>query len=306
MTRTETIYILGSGAIGLTLAAYLTNERRNVIAVRTSKHNVVAGKITVMVRSGKDGTLKIPVETISLSQLTKLDGIVIITAKSYANETIASALINKVIAGPLVIMQNGIGVEKAFIELPFKQIYRCVLYTTSQTVSENEVQFRPITSSPIGIVRGCESSLQQCVKALSTRGFPFHSEQNIQREIWKKAIINAVFNSICPLLDVDNGIFSRDHAVAELVGEIISECVGLAEAKGVSLKESELMDQILRISRGSGGVLISTLQDIRNGRETEIQHLNLEMARIASAMHPKINLNTTAFLGRMILAKSKC
>lgn len=36
-----------------------------------------------------------------------------------------------------------------------------------------------------------------------------------------------------------------------------------------------------RISEGSTGVPVSTLQDIRSGRETEIAYLNLEMARIA-------------------------
>jgi 2-dehydropantoate 2-reductase len=38
----------------------------------------------------------------------------------------------------------------------------------------------------------------------------------------------------------------------------------------------------MRISTGSKQ-LISTLQDIRNGRQTEIESLNLEIARLAAS-----------------------
>jgi len=305
MAVVEKIYILGCGAIGLTLAAHLTNEGRNVVAVRTSKNDVTTGKINVTVRGVKT-ELNVSVETVSLSRLATLDGIVVVTAKSYANKMIASALVEKGFTGAIVVLQNGLGVESPFIKSRFTEIYRCVLYATAQIISENEVTFRPIASCPIGIVQGDRDGLEKCVGWLTTSNFPFHVETNIQRDVWKKTIINSVFNSICPLLDVDNGIFVRDKDVAQLAGEIVGECVVLAKAKGVMLTESELMDQILRISRGSDGVLISTLQDIKNGRQTEIESLNLEMARTAASLKPKINMLKTNFLGRMILVKSRC
>ncbi len=298
------IYILGCGAVGLTLAAYLADAGRSVVAVRTGRDDVPAGKMDVTVRSGGGVALTVPVETISLSGLAEFDGIVVVTAKSHANEAIASALASKVVAGPLVIMQNGIGVENSFLESGFASICRCVLYMTAQTVAGNDVTFRAIASSPIGVVKGLESDLEECVEALTTPGFPFHPESNMPRDIWKKTIMNAVFNSICPLLDVDNGIFVRDEPVAELAQEIVRECVVLAGREGVSFTEAELMEQVFKISRGSDGVLISTLQDIRNGRETEIESLNLEMARTAAALKPPVDLVKTGFLGKMVRAKS--
>jgi 2-dehydropantoate 2-reductase len=64
------------------------------------------------------------------------------------------------------------------------------------------------------------------------------------------------------------------------------------------------MEQIMRISRASDGQLISTLQDIRTGRKTEIEFLNLEIARVAASMQPKLYLPRIELLGKMILAKS--
>ena len=305
-SKSKPVYILGGGAIGLTLAAYLASAGRNVLVVRTSRDDVSPTRITVtIVRDGVP--LRGPLETVSLSRLETLDGVIAVTAKSYANPAIAAALAARKASGPVVLLQNGLGVERPFLDAPLPRIYRCVLYTTSQTIAENEVTFRPISSSPIGVVKGDEAELERCVAALATPGFPFHAEKNIERDVWKKAIANAVFNSICPLLDIDNGVFHRDPEAAGLAREVVRECLLLTEAKGLALglSEAELMEQILRISKGSEGQLISTLQDIRHGRRTEIDSLNLEMARMAAALVPPVSVSKTEFLGKMLLAKSR-
>lgn len=299
----ETIYILGSGAIGFPLAAYLTNAGRPVVAVRTGRKDVAQGSVTVTVHNGAN-RISTPVETVSLARLTRLDGTIVIAAKSYANRAIALELRDKAATGPIIIMQNGVGVEQPFLQAQFSPIYRCILYVTSQAIAEYEFTFRPVTASPIGVVAGNESSLEKCVEALSTDGCPFCVEANIHREIWKKAIINSVFNSICPLLEVDNGVFVRDAEVAKLAQEVVRECVELTDRLNLGLSEGELMEQIMLISRGSDGQLISTLQDIRNGRQTEIEFLNLEIARVAASMQPGLHLPKVQLLGKMILAKS--
>jgi 2-dehydropantoate 2-reductase len=303
MEPKQTIYILGSGAVGFPLAAYLANAGRTVVAVRTSRNDVPKGTITVTVHNGAT-RISAPVETVSLSKLTNIDGTIVIAAKSYANKAIAGELRDKAAAGPVVILQNGLGVEKPFLDARFSPIYRCVLYVTGQPASEYDFVFRPVTASPIGIVNGNESDLKKCVEDLTTDGFPFRAEENIQRETWKKAIINSVFNSICPLLDVDNGVFVRDEETANLAREVVRECVTLTDRLNMGLSESELMEQILLISKRSDGQLISTLQDIRIGRQTEIEFLNLEIARVAASMQPRIDLPKVEFLGKMIVAKS--
>jgi 2-dehydropantoate 2-reductase len=303
MTSKEQIYIIGTGAIGFPLAAYLTNAGRKVIAVRTSRADIPKSTIAITLHHNETQQT-VPIETISLANLNEMEGIFVITAKSYANPAIAQALQNKGAAGSIVILQNGIGVEKPFLEAQFTQVFRCVLYFTSQTLADHEFSVRPITASPVGIIQGNQQGLLACLEVLNTDTFPFRLEGNIQREIWKKAIINAVFNSVCPLLEVDNGIFTRDEAVKQLAREIIAECVTLGNQLGLQLTESELLEQLLSISRRSNGQAISTLQDIRLGRPTEIESLNLEMARIAAALKPPLELPKTELLGRMVLAKS--
>jgi len=270
--------------------------------VRTSRNDVPKSKIEVTVQDASN-RVTAPIETISLSNLARLDGTVAIATKSYTNQTIADLLKARKATGPLVIMQNGVGVEQPFLEAGFAAVCRSVLYVTSQPTSEFQFSFRPITASPIGIIEGPEAELAKCVAQLNTEAFPFRAEANIQKEIWKKAIINSVFNSICPLLEVDNGVFVRDEQTANLARQLVEECITLTDRLNIGLSETEVMKQIMLISTGSKQ-LISTLQDIRNGRQTEIESLNLEIARLAASLQPPLYLPQTELLGKMILAKS--
>ena len=305
-SASEKIYILGAGAIGMALAVNLLRNGRSVAAVRTSNTNYAWETVQVSVECDQSLTIEAPLEMVSLSKLDRLGaGTIVITAKATANRFLASELRDKKSSGPIVIMQNGIGVESPFINAGFPDIYRCVLYATSQEQQQNFFRFRSVAASPIGTLIGDTQKLSHLVTQLSTPKFQFRVEERIKEEIWKKAIMNAVFNSVCPLLEVDNGIFCRDKMVAEIALGIIEETVEVTKRIGLNLETKGLMEQLLMISKRSDGQLISTLQDLKNGNETEIDFLNLEIARIAGEMTPKIAVGKTKILGELIAIKSR-
>ena len=300
----ERIYILGAGSIGMSLAVHLANNGRAVTAIRTSTDDVGPQivDVTIYGREGKTRTASI--EMMSLTRLQRLAGIIVVAAKSYANESIALKLRKMEVQAPIVILQNGVGVENPYLDLDGARIYRCVLYVSGQKNSDDSYTFIPITASPIGVVRGDEKELEYVIGRLNTAEFPFRSQGNIQQEVWKKATINSVFNSICPLLEVDNGIFVRDEQTAVLAREVVDECIAVMRSVGVSLSPEEIMQQLFAISERSDGQLISTLQDINHGRETESDYLNLEIARIGEAAAPEIKASVTKALGEMVKIKS--
>jgi len=297
------IFIIGSGAVGLALAACLQSEGKDVTLLRGRSNNGPRSqkKIRLVLR---DTELVVEMELNPIESFDEFDGIIVVTTKSYGNKSISDLLKNKTKTSPIVLLQNGLGVERPFLDNDFGEIYRCVLFVTSQ-IEDDRVRFRPVSSSLIGKVKGDSNNLVEIVSQLSSPVFPFSVDENIQTTIWKKAIINSAFNSICPLLEVDNGIFHRDEQVLQIAQRLIRECVLVANRSGIGLTVKEVEEKLLQVSRSSDGQLISTLQDINNGRQTEIATLNLEIARMASDMGLADRVTETKLLGEMVLLKSR-
>ena len=299
------VHIIGAGAIGKVLAAFLASENKEVVLIRGSIDHIPTHSETIRVLLVDDSELSARVEVSTLSEYPRMEGIVVLANKSYGNENLGRLLKGRTYDSPLVILQNGLGIEQPFIDLNFPEIYRCVLFTTCQPVNENQLRFKPAFTSPIGVIKGDFGHAEAIARQLNSRHFPFRAEADIQPIIWKKAIINCVFNSICPLLDVDNGIFHRDPGVLEVARRVIHECVGIALTQGILLEATEILESLLSISKSSDGQLISTLLDIKNNRRTEIETLNLEIARIAKALNKEESVRETRLLGEMTKWKSE-
>jgi 2-dehydropantoate 2-reductase len=301
----KTIYILGAGTIGKALAVFLKLKNRNVILVRTSTHEIFTSSEKITVQLHDNTALNATVEITSLEALANLDGLIVLTHKSFANKNIAPRLKEKSGQSPVVVMQNGLHVEEPFIEAGFTTLYRCVLFATSQQLPDKTIRYKPVSPSPIGLIKGTEFPTDDLIRALDNEHLRFAVHDAIQAVIWRKTIANCVFNSICPLLDIDNGLFHRNETARAIALRVIRECVAVAAQTGVVLDTQEVLNTVLLISQSSEGQLISTLQDIKNGRETEIESLNFAIVRTAmSANHPG-SVAETRLLGELVRLKSE-
>ena len=298
------IFIVGAGAIGKTLAVLLKCEGHDVVLLRASRDDEKLHTETIQLVRNDLTITEAELRIESLSGIEHLDGLIVLTSKAFGNERLATLLKEKTNDSPVVILQNGLGVEAPFIDNGFDHVYRCVLFVTSQHNTSGQVVFKPVATCPIGIVRGDLNTLRCIVDTLDTPEFSFSVSENIDVIIWKKAIANCVFNSVCPLLETDNGIFHRSELALSIARDIIEECVPIANAKGISLTSDQIIESLLSISKASHGQFISTLQDIRKGTETEIRSLNYEVARIADLLGKTDSVRRTRLLGELTYLKS--
>jgi len=299
------IYIVGTGAIGKSLATFLRLAGQSVTLIRASVDDQPASVEAIRLQLPEDVelTAEVPVQT--FSQLKDIEGPVLVACKAFGNKSLAAKLALKNADFPIVLLQNGLNVEQPFLDHGFTQVYRCVLMVTSQFTDLGFISFKPVAPCPIGVIAGGAGQLDEVLQQLQNPWFPFYLENEIQPLIWKKAITNCVFNSICPLLDTDNGIFYRSDHALELADRIILECIGVAKLSGISLNHREIRTMLLSISQRSEGQLISTLQDIRNGRRTEIEMLNLEILRLAREFNMEHLVRETRILGELTDIKSR-
>lgn len=296
-----TIYIIGAGAIGKALAVFLQQEHKEVLLVRGSVDNVPDTHETITV-IGREKTFQERITTTTFEGLQEIKGIVLITVKAFANADIARKLKGKQGNFPIVLLQNGLHVERPFEG--WDHIYRCILFSTSQVTGENEVTFKSVMPSPIGNVKENNNGLQELVDTINTRYFSFRSETDITSMVWTKVIANCAFNSICPLLETDNGIFFRNAQARNLARTVIEECVALAQKQGIVLDKVAIEDNLMQISRQSEGQFISTYVDLLQHRRTEIESLNLEISRMAKDMGVPELVTRTRLLGELIQVKS--
>ena len=301
----KNVYIIGAGAIGRVLALCLQAKGSSPILVRGRSNDLPKSLETYEVEFPGHNLQKAEIPTISLGQLRMIDGPVIVTVKSFANQKVAQALKAFKNEFPIVILQNGWDVEVPFLEAGFSRIFRSVLFVTSQIEASGLVRFKPVSPSPIGVVAGETSDLDQWVGMLDTAAFPFTQEEHIEKIVWEKAMINCAFNSICPLLETDNGIFKREPTAMAMAKSVVEECIHVSRHFSLDFQVDPIMNRIQTISEKSEGQLISTLQDINFGRETEIESLNLAIAKKADKLGLGEEVKFTRALGEMTLLKAK-
>ncbi len=304
MEDRNNIYIIGAGAVGKTLAVFLKRAGKKVVIIRGSVNDRMSYSEPLRIVCKNDAIIEADVEITTFSNFNVLNGIIVLANKSYGNEQLAIELQSKAGSSPIVLLQNGLGVERPFMNSNFNGVYRGVLFFSSQLLDQTTVSFKPAASCPIGIEKGDLETLNFIVEQLTTPSFEFKSEVNIQPIIWKKAIANSVFNSICPLLEIDNGIFHRNEKALAIAQRVISECVTVAQAQGLEISAREVEETLLHISRSSDGQIISTLQDIRNNRKTEIDTFNFEIVRIATSQGSANAVLETKLLGELTQLKA--
>jgi len=303
----ETITILGGGAVGIALAVHLSMAGRKVRLVRVRATGQSPAPALLSLEEG-NAIRRAWVECVSLDRLDHPDpgpsgGLLVVATKAFANAALARSLSARRKTGPLCLLQNGLGVEQPFREAGFAEIYRSVLYVTGEVCGPLRSSLKAIRPSLIGSVNGTADGVRRCVEALATPAFPFAASHDLEEAVWKKTIINSVFNSLCPLLETDNGIFSRSRSCRSMAREVIGECVRVANRAGVILSAETVLGQVLEISRASSH-FISTLQDLRRRRRTEIDSLNLAICAVAETLRPPVPVPRTRLLGELVLLKS--
>lgn len=298
------IYIIGAGAIGKTLAVFLQEAGKNVVLLRGREVNGPAYVEELSVELGEGTIIREKIKVHTIQKFKKLEGIIVLTNKSFGNEAIASMIKDKIYESPVILLQNGLYIEKIFSDLGFSSIYRGVLLATSQLLSNNLLRFKPVRTSPVGIIQSDTNELSRVVEHLSNPYFEFNAVQDIIPFVWSKAIVNVVFNSVCPLLETDNGIFCRNLSALEIAKRVIVECTKIARLNKVFLDLQEVLNTLLQISRLSDGQFISTYQDIKAKRTTEIDTLNFAITNHADELQLSDTVKETKLLGELVKIKS--
>lgn len=204
----------------------------------------------------------------------------LVTTKAYDTLTALQAIQPRLLPGcEIVLLQNGMGQQQAALEL----LPECNIWAATTTagawceppdrlhcISRGETLIGPLSASTPALPSGWSRlpiSLSDCT--------------DIVPVLWRKLAINCAINPLTAIEHCRNGALLDSPRRMALLQEVCHEVEQVAKAAGMTLFEIPLLQQVEAVAHATGDNLSSMLQDIRHGRQTEIEQITGFLCRQA-------------------------
>ena len=295
------LYILGAGAVGLSLAARLSSHCE-VYALCRQKHadaiNRSGFRMDGIWGSGTfrfNASAKAPVgETFDYC---------LITAKSLQTRQLCTEHRSLLAESDTVSLQNGIGNEEIISEYSNRVIGGTII-TGFEWRGEAEVR-ATVEAGPIRLGRfpgGMDDRVQQLIDLFRQAGLNVEGSDSIRTNLWAKTLYNCALNPLGAILDVPYGDLAKAHAWS-VIERIIGEAHAVCRAEGIELpwhSAEAYLDYLRSVQLpATAGHNSSMLQDIRNGKATEIDFINGAVVRLGKkhGIDTPVNQTLVAMIG---------
>ena len=258
------ITLIGPGAIGATLTAWLSQiPQHNVaVAVRTPFDSIVldtpGGRIEASPQVLTDPAQARPADW------------VLVTTKAYDAASAARWFANSLGAHTrLAVIQNGVEhVERFARYVDADRIVPVMIDCPATRMAPGRVT----QGGPIHIVVPAGANGAAFVGLFAGLKLDVRETDDFITAIWKKLCLNSA-GAVSAVLLEPAGI-AHHAAVADLMREIVRECVAVGRARGALLGDEIAGEIVDRMRRGPRDAANSMLADRRAGRPMEIDARN--------------------------------
>ena len=283
----KNIYLIGLGAIGGGYAA-MAKDRRNFdvkVIVNDERKQ----------RYSNDGFVindkKYDFEYVS-EPYEKVDLLFIAVKANQLEEAIAQA--KPFVSDETIIISllNGISSERIIAEKVGKgKILPGFTVGTDGQRDGNQIKFSVGGKIVFGHASSWDQAFAEKAEAiLNDAGMPFEKVDNIDFRQWWKMMVNTGTNQTQGLLDVNYGAFKNEH-VAAIARGAMQECVAIANKLDIPLSEKNIDEVFQLVASFKPENITSLMQDLKAGRETEIDIFAGELCRLGEKLGVKTPVN---------------
>ena len=121
-------------------------------------------------------------------------------------------------------------------------------------------------------------------------GIPVREETDARLMLWRKLLWNVGFNALTAITRRYAHEMAADAETLSLVRQAMEEAVSVAQSENVPLHESDI-EKHIAVTLSMGPVKTSMWQDIEQGRATEVDFINGEVARRGAAANLETPVN---------------
>ncbi len=287
------VAVVGAGPMGASLAALLAQRVPVVVVCRNPARATEIFSSGVRVTGVIEAHAR-PIVVRSLEDLASIGGVslLFIATKTTAINSLARELrplLHEIADQPgapfIISYQNGIdpGLQIRTI-LGDPRVLRMVL-NFGATMRPGGVIEATLWTPPnyIGCVEPQHAPVCKSIAALLTScGFHTEFDPAIDNRVWEKGIVNAAMNPVTALVNATVGQV-LDSPARGIVERLLAEGLAVALAEGCDLGPNPLEKAWAGIERARPH-LPSMVQDIRDGRESEVGQLNRQVIQHAARL----------------------
>ena len=270
------IAILGAGAMGALFGGYLSRGNEvSMVDVSAATVDAINGSgVRIREKDGSVGTYH-PAAFTDSSSLGPQDLVIVFVKSMY---TVSALEANRNLIGPgtyLMTLQNGAGHEAKLLR--FADRGHVVIGSTQHNSSVIEPGFVSHGGSgmtSIGLLDGSSSQVEGIATAFSESGFECRTEDNVQRQVWKKMFTNTAASSLTALFQVPLGFIHSDPDANYLMRRLCMEAVEVADSLGLDFDADEVIADVEKVLINAPDGYTSIYADIRDGRKSEVDTIS--------------------------------
>jgi 2-dehydropantoate 2-reductase len=299
------ILVLGAGAIGSAFGGFLAKSGNRVILY--GRENCISainnGGLFIQGIWGSHHITNIKGYS-SLSKIARREGrlfdLILLTVKSYDTESVMHNYLNTFGKSNLTVsLQNGLGNLEIIAGLlgRDKTIGGRVIFG-AELLEPGVVKITVYADKVVlgALKGGVPVEKVKEISALFDRaGIPTTWTDEIEKYLWGKVLYNSALNALSCLLEVNYGKLLENDYTRIIMEDIVSELFTVLKRQQVPVDwedagayTAHLFSELIPPTRDH---FSSMLQDIRNGKKTEIDALNGKVVAMAEEMGADLPVN---------------
>ena len=304
--------IYGAGSMGTILGAFITRAGGKIDLINHDKEHIAALK-----ENGAHvvGTVEFtqPVSALLPEEMTGKYDIIFLLTKQQRNREVVTFLKDYLSEdGVLVTLQNGLPEDSIADVIGENRVLGCIVAWGATMLGPGVCE---LTSSP--------DSLTFSLGRIGTKPHKYLANANDYLELmgpvtfknnfigmrWSKLLINSAFSGMSTVLGCTFGETVQNKESRRLVLDLINECIHVCETAGIQIEPVQGKDAVKLLGyknplkkawalfilpytiRKHSHLKASMLQDIENGKTTEVEALNGAVANFGQKFDVPTPLN---------------
>ncbi len=271
--------IIGAGAMGCLLGAFLKEKTKDIWLVDTWEDHVSRINENGLTITDKGQTRNVSIRATMETEKVGICDVVVISTKFHdTRQAVQSGLCMMNSDTVVITIQNGIGNVEIISEfVGCNQIVSGLTTLGSvlrgpgmieATFSENaETYLWPLQGEP-------NERVKAIVEVFSQSGLSFSLTPDVRERIWKKLCLNAAFSILVAIPRLKCGDFIDQPSSRELIRGLVSEIAAVAKREGIDMDPESAYQYVVDLAKQAPNHLTSALIDVINRRKTEVDCLN--------------------------------